>query len=207
MLSKWIRTAAVGAAGMTAALAIVAARAAGKAPVLPAAETARETVRSAEERNKAVPAVEVMLWAVEEKERPAAAVKSDPIDLSAWREWTDADAEILAKLLWSSPLRNEDEKRRLVWVVLNRVDDEGPLFDRTIAGNVNRQEFTFFDRKAHVSETNMRIAREELDRWTRVLVGIEARPVPAAYVYIRFSGERNGVLEISQSIGGEAWSA
>lgn len=119
-------------------------------------------------------------------------------------EWTDEDVELLARLLWSSPLRNEDAKRQLVWVVLNRVDDERPVFARTIAGNVTRKEFTFFDRKAYVSETNARIAREELERWTRVLSGLEERPVPEGYVYLRFAGDGNRMIYLMREIGGEA---
>ena len=120
------------------------------------------------------------------------------------QEWDESDVELLARLLWSSPLRNEDAKRQLVWCVLNRVDDERPMFPRTIAGNVTRKEFTFYDRKAYLSETNLRIAREELTRWTRVLSGIEERPVPEGYVYLRFAGDNNRMIYLMREIGGEA---
>ena len=119
-------------------------------------------------------------------------------------EWDESDVELLARLLWSSPLRNEDAKRQLVWCVLNRVDDERPMFPRTIAGNVTRKEFTFFDKRAYLSETNLRIAREELERWTRVLSGIEERPVPEGYVYLRFAGDGNRMIYLMKEIGGEA---
>lgn len=120
------------------------------------------------------------------------------------QEWDDSDVELLARLLWSSPLRHEDMKRQLVWVVLNRVDDERQIFPATIAENVNRREFTFYDRKAYLSETNLRIAREELERWTRVLSGIEERPVPEGYVYLRFAGDNNRMIYISKEIGGDS---
>ena len=120
------------------------------------------------------------------------------------QEWDESDVELLARLLWSSPLRNEDAKRQLVWCVLNRVDDERPMFPRTIAGNVTRKEFTFFDKRAYLSETNLRIAREELERWTRVLSGIEERPVPEGYVYIRFAGDNNRMIYLMKEVGGEA---
>lgn len=119
-------------------------------------------------------------------------------------EWDESDVELLARLLWSSPLRSEDAKRQLVWVVLNRVDDERPMFPRTIAGNVTRKEFTFYDRRAYLSETNLRIAREELERWTRVLSGIEDRPVPEGYVYLRFYGDNNRLIDLTKEIGGDA---
>ena len=120
------------------------------------------------------------------------------------QEWTDADVELLARLLWSSPLRNEDLKRQLIWVVLNRVDDERLMFPATIAENVNRREFTFYDKRAYLSETNLRIAREELERWTRVLSGIEERPVPEGYVYLRFYGDNNRMIYLMKEPGGEA---
>ena len=120
------------------------------------------------------------------------------------QEWDETDVELLARLLWSSPLRNEDAKRQLVWCVLNRVDDERPMFPRTIAGNVTRKEFTFYDRKAYLSETNLRIARDELERWTRVLSGIEERPVPEGYVYLRFAGDNNRMIDLMKEIGGDA---
>ncbi len=120
------------------------------------------------------------------------------------QEWDESDVELLARLLWSSPLRNEDAKRQLIWLVLNRVDDERPMFPRTIAGNVTRKEFTFYDRKAYLSETNLRIAREELERWTRVLSGIEERPVPEGYVYLRFVGDNNRLIDLMKEIGGDA---
>lgn len=119
-------------------------------------------------------------------------------------EWDESDVELLARLLWSSPLRNEEAKRQLVWCVLNRVDDERLIFASTIAGNVTRKEFTFFDRRAYLSETNLRIAREELERWTRVLSGIEERPVPEGYVYLRFAGDNNRMIYLMREIGGEA---
>ena len=119
-------------------------------------------------------------------------------------EWTEDDVELLARLLWSSPLRHEDMKRQLVWVVLNRVDDERQIFPATIRENVTRKEFTFYDRKAYLSETNVRIAREELERWTRVLSGIEERPVPEGYVYLRFAGDNNRMIYLSKEIGGDA---
>ena len=120
------------------------------------------------------------------------------------QEWDESDVELLARLLWSSPLRNEDAKRQLVWCVLNRVDDERPMFPRTIAGNVTRKEFTFYDRRAYLSETNLRIVRKELERWTRVLSGIEERPVPEGYVYLRFYGDNNRMIDLTKEIGGDA---
>lgn len=108
-----------------------------------------------------------------------------------WRPEVDQDdAEILARLLWSSPLTNEDDKRKLCWLVFNRVDDERyGLFGASVDTVVIRREFTFYDRKAHISETNLRIARDELARWAASLMGIPVeRPLEEGYLYLRFDG-------------------
>lgn len=107
-----------------------------------------------------------------------------------WRpEVNEEDAEILARLLWSSPLTNEDDKRQLCWLVFNRIDDESLLFGLTVSDVVIKREFTFMDHKAHLSETNLRIARDELSRWTAERMGVPVeRPLEADYLYLRFSG-------------------
>lgn len=115
------------------------------------------------------------------------------------------DVNILARLLWSSPLAHEDYKRQLCWVVFNRIEDEGPLFGRTIDQVVISEEFAFYDRHAHISETNERIAREELNRWLSSLDGgYVERPIPREGLYIRFVGTGNRQLEVTAVRGGEA---
>ena len=108
-----------------------------------------------------------------------------------WRPDADqGDAEILARLLWSSPLTNEDDKRKLCWLVFNRVDDERyGLFGASVETVVIKREFTFYDRKAYISETNLRIARDEISRWTAERMGVPVeRPLEADYLYLRFDG-------------------
>lgn len=109
-----------------------------------------------------------------------------------------SDVDLLARLLWSSPLENEDYKRQLLWVVFNRVDDErSSLFGRTIDTVVVKSEFAFFDSKAHLSETNLRIVREELNRWLSYLDGNYVEiPIPRNAVYARFKGNMNRQLEV-----------
>ena len=124
-----------------------------------------------------------------------------------WRpEADERDAQILAKLLWSSPLTNENDKRRLCWLVFNRIDDERyGVFGSTVETVVIRREFTWYDAKAHVSETNIRIARDELSRWTAFLMGIPVeRPLPEGYVFAAFDGHS---VKFYRQIGGEAWSS
>ena len=118
--------------------------------------------------------------------------KTNPVPPSKpWRPEVDQkEAEILARLLWSSPLENETDKRKLCWLVFNRVDDERyGLFGATVETVVIKREFTFYDRKAFLSETNLRIASDELARWTAERMGIPVeRPLESEYLYLRFSG-------------------
>ena len=114
------------------------------------------------------------------------------------------DAEILARLLWSSPLTNENDKRRLCWLIFNRVDDERlGVFGASVDTVVIRREFTFYDAKAHLSDTNLRIANEELRRWSLYLLGaVRERLLPAEYVYAGFEGHS---VRFYAEIGGDPW--
>ena len=115
------------------------------------------------------------------------------------------DLETLARLLWSSPLRAEDAKRTLLWVVLNRVNDRSGMFGDTISEVVTKSEFSFYDSHAHLSETNLRIAQEVMDEWVSEDHGFfVGRHVPANGLYIRFVGENNRGIEVTAWRGGIA---
>lgn len=117
----------------------------------------------------------------------------------------EADVETLARLLWSSPLRGEEQKTALLWVVLNRVDDQSGLFADSIRGAVTKSEFSFYDDGAHLSEKNMEIAREVLNAWKSRKDGCYiGKHVPANGLYIRFTGENNRDIEVTAERGGEA---
>ena len=127
-----------------------------------------------------------------------------PVEIREYNH-NSADVETLARLLWSSPLRDEDAKETLLWVVLNRVDDQSGLFGDSISEVVTKSEFGFFDRKAHLSETNMEIAKDVLDAWMSRKAGCYiGRHVPANGLYIRFTGENNRSIEVTAERGGEA---
>lgn len=117
------------------------------------------------------------------------------------------EIEILARLLWSSPLRAEEAKKTLLWVVMNRVNDESDTFGDSIKTVVTKSEFSFYDRHAHLSETNVRIAQQVLDEWQSEQYGFYVgRHVPANGVYIRFIGENNRGIEVTAERGGTALS-
>ena len=117
----------------------------------------------------------------------------------------EKDIEILAELLWSSPLRDEEAKKTLCWVVLNRVSDQSGTFGNSISEVVTKSEFSFYDYHAHKSETNLRIAREAMDEWMSDDHGFYVgRHVPANGLYIRFVGENNRGIEVTATRGGDA---
>lgn len=110
----------------------------------------------------------------------------------------EKEVKILARLLWSSPLYSESEKTNLLWVVFNRCD-QGYPFGTTIEEVVNDREFTFYDRKARISDKNRDIAERELTRWLAEKNGyhIGRRP-PKDAVYCRFVGEYNRKIELTK---------
>lgn len=117
------------------------------------------------------------------------------------------DVDRIARLLWSSPLRSESEKTKLVWVVLNRVD-AGEPFGTTIHDVVNASEFTFFDRKARVSDKNKALVENVMNLWKAQKDGykIGCRP-PQDALYCRFGGEGNRKLALLTEPSGKeiAW--
>jgi hypothetical protein len=115
------------------------------------------------------------------------------------------EIETLARLLWSSPLRDEEAKKTLLWVVMNRVSDPTDTFGDSIKSVVTKHEFNFYDRHAHLSETNLRIAQEVMDEWLSDEYGYYiGRHVPKNGLYIRFVGENNRGIEVTAERGGEA---
>lgn len=114
------------------------------------------------------------------------------------------DVERIARLLWSSPLRSESEKTKLVWLVLNRVDHGAP-FGSSIHDVINSDEFTFFDRKARISDKNRHLVESILTLWKAEKDGhaIGARP-PKTALYARFCGDNNRTLKLLEEPSGKA---
>ena len=124
------------------------------------------------------------------------AARPDPttIPVLAWDEpvehrLNEEDVKLLAKLLWSSPLREERQKKALAWVAVNRIGVYP--FGSTLQSVITKSEFTFYDRKAHVSEENVRIATEVLNAYYSIMkdhLNIK-RPFSAAGVKVQFLGD------------------
>lgn len=108
------------------------------------------------------------------------------------------DVEVLARLLWSSPLRDEKYKKALCWIVFNRIDDNSGLFGDSIRECVNQHEFSFYDAHAHRSEANLNLARECINAWLSEKEGCNVGShIGRKNVYIRFSGDSNREIEVS----------
>lgn len=106
------------------------------------------------------------------------------------------DVEKLARLLWSSPLRYEQYKKELVWVVMNRAA-YGEPFGTSIQDCINVHEFRFFDSHAHRSEENLRIVREAMNEWySREEGNNPGTVIPRFAYYIRFTGTDNRCIEL-----------
>ena len=107
----------------------------------------------------------------------------------------EAEVKLLARLLWSSPLRDERQKKALAWVVCNRIG-VAP-FGETLAAVINKTEFSFLDRKAHVSEENKRIATEVLNAYYSIQDGLNVvRGIPSSGVMVQFCGDRNRYIKV-----------
>lgn len=147
--------------------------------------------------------IQVVTIRMVEKELPPPP-PDPPVETRSYEHDRD-DLETLARLLWSSPLRAEDAKKTLLWVVLNRVNDATDTFGDSIKTVVTQSEFSFYDRHAHLSETNMRIAQQVLDEWMSEDCGFYVgRHCPKNGLYIRFIGENNRGIEVTATRGGDA---
>lgn len=134
---------------------------------------------------------------VEEPKAIPAPVDTRDIEIRS-HEIDKEDVEILARLLWSSPLREEKYKKALCWIVFNRIDNNSGLFGDTIQECVNRNEFTFYDSHAHRSEANLKLARECINAWLSEKEGCNVgNHIGRLNLYIRFSGHDNRAIEVS----------
>lgn len=113
------------------------------------------------------------------------------------------DVETIARLLWCSPLRDETNKTRLIWCVLNRVR-KGYPFGNTVSEVVNDREFTFYSRKARVSDRNRELVEREMTRFYAFCDGYGIAYHPSSKgLYVRFVGENNRQCELLADPYGE----
>lgn len=147
---------------------------------------------TAEAEGTAAPATEpqVYTFRMVEKERPdPTTIPVIPWDEPVEHQLDADDVKLIAKLLWSSPLREERQKKALAWVAVNRIGVYP--FGSTLQSVITKAEFTFYDKKAHVSEENTRIATEVLNAYYSITIdhlNIK-RPFSASGVKVQFLGD------------------
>lgn len=138
---------------------------------------------------------EVVELTIVKTEEPEALPDPRPVEVKSY-PLEEKTVEKLARLLWSSPLRDEYQKKCLVWVVMNRAAYDDPFKD-TISANINTHEFSFFDSHAHRSEENLRIVRQAMNEWYSRREGNNVGcVVPVNAYYIRFTGPENRELQL-----------
>jgi len=158
--------------------------------VINACQTA--PVVTAEAEGESAPTVEpqVFTFQMVETERPdSTTIPVIPWDEPVSHKLDADDVKLLAKLLWSSPLREERQKKALAWVAVNRVGVYP--FGSTLQSVITKSEFTFYDKRAHVSEENTRIATEVLNAYYSITIdhlNIK-RPFSASGVKVQFLGD------------------
>ena len=125
---------------------------------------------------------------IEKKNDYVAPVLTKNFDEPKEHDLDENEVKLLARLLWSSPLRDERQKKALAWVVINRIGVSP--YGNSISEVINRTEFTFLDKKAYVSEENKRIATEVLNAYYSIKDGLNIkRPFSANGVKVQFLGD------------------
>ncbi|MEG1523850.1 MAG: cell wall hydrolase [Clostridia bacterium] len=132
---------------------------------------------------------------------PTATPTEEPEIVIVEHQLNSNDVETIARLLWSSPLRSKESKAALAWIVLNRVDSD--QFPSTVGEVVTVGEFTFYDKRAHLSEENLQLVTLVMNQWLSEREGNNAgRLVPKTGLFIQFCGENNRNLTILDARGG-----
>lgn len=144
----------------------------------------------------------VVVTVAQEETEPA---KPVPYDEPTEHDLSYSDVEALARLAWCSPLRQATQKRALMWSVLNRIGV--PVYGNTLSEVVNTTEYPWYDKDAHISTENERLAREVLNAWLSEMDGLWInRLVPRSGVMVRFVNESRAVQILDRN-GNCVWEA
>ena len=109
-----------------------------------------------------------------------------------------AAVEKLAKLLWSSPLKDKVKKAALAWLVCNRASLE--KYDGDVSAVISTTEFAFYDKRAHISQENLVIATLVLNQWYSEKSGNNVgRLIPEDALYLVFQGDSNRDIQFLTS--------
>lgn len=125
---------------------------------------------------------------------------------NALEDYTEEDVERISRLLWSSPLSTESEKVKLIWLVCNRINSRVSAFSKmkNTETAITTHEFPYYDRKAHLSETNHAIVTETLESYNSWFSGEDIGTHPSAQaVYCSFYGNNNEHIHLYDYLWGD----
>ena len=139
---------------------------------------------------------------------PEAATPEQPAEPEPVKLYTEADVEMLARLIYTEArgVKSKTEQAAVVWVVLNRLDNPNRL-QKTIADVVCAPHQFDYRPWAPVLPEFVELAEDVLERWEREKNGVEdvgrttagspaspkgaSRVLPAEYQYFEGWGGRN----------------
>lgn len=139
---------------------------------------------------------------------PEAATPEQPAEPEPVKLYTEADVEMLARLIYTEArgVKSKTEQAAVVWVVLNRLDNPNRL-QKTIADVVTAPYQFDYRPWAPVLPEFAELAEDVLERWEREKNGVEdvgrttagspaspvgaSRVLPAEYQYFEGWGGRN----------------
>lgn len=132
-------------------------------------------------QKKAMAQYEVWMeqYKAEQAEAARQAVESDPYTIQL-----NAEAELLARVLYGVKDNSTDDLRTYCWCVFNRVDNE--QYPSTLEDVIAQpQQWMRYDKTNPVLEPLYQIAREQLDNWHTS----ERRPVDISFVFMNWSSK------------------
>lgn len=120
--------------------------------------------------------------------------------------YTQADVEMLARLIWAEArgIGSDTERACVAWTVLNRLDS--PAFEgETIAEVVTAPGQFYYPDRAPLEEEFLTLAGDVLKRWNDEKNGLDGtgRVLPAGYFWFAGDGRHNYFRDAFR--GGERW--
>lgn len=107
-------------------------------------------------------------------------------------EYTDADADMLAKLIYrEAGICSEDEQRLIAWTVFQRIDSTNHDFRNmnTISDVVTAPHQFAYDEAAPIKDDIRRLCEAELEKWATGGTPPTVEPYAPTLPYLYFEGD------------------
>ena len=111
---------------------------------------------------------------------------------TAAREYTDAEAEMLARTVWAeSRGLDRQQQAAVVWCVLNRVDN--PNFPNTVSAALTQPYQFAYSSRNPLDPDILALTYDVLERWSiePMCVGSVGRVLPEEYLFFSGNGKVN----------------